>query len=285
MSGILRTTILLAALTGLLVIVGSFWGQGGMMLAFLLAIILNFGSYWFSDKIVLAMYHAREVTAQEAPELHRAVSSLAMKANIPMPKTYIVESGMANAFATGRNPQHAAVAVTTGILRILNSDELDGVLAHELSHVKNRDTLISAIAATIAGVIVMIANWAQFAAFFGGFGGRDDDRGGNLVGLLVMAIIAPLAATIIQLAISRGREYVADDGGARISGKPWALASALAKLETSARRPAGADINPSTVHMLIVNPLRGGFITSLFSTHPSTQSRIDRLNRMMPGVR
>ncbi|HEY9206631.1 MAG TPA: zinc metalloprotease HtpX [Candidatus Methanoperedens sp.] len=286
MKSMLKTTVLLAALTGLLVVIGSFWGPGGMMIAFIFAIIMNFGSYWFSDKIVLAMYHAREVTESEFPNLYRVVRNLTYKASLPMLRVYIVESPMANAFATGRNPEHAAVAVTTGIMQILTPEELEGVLAHELAHVQNRDTLISAVAATIAGVITMIASMAQWAAIFGGLGGRnDDDRSGGIIGFLVLVIIAPIAATLIQLAISRSREYVADESGARMSGKPWALANALGKLHNAADISAAhgrpADINPSTAHMMIVNPLRGSTIASLFSTHPPTEERISRLNRMI----
>lgn len=285
MKSMLKTTLLLGLLTGLLVIIGSFWGPGGMIIALFLAIIMNFGSYWFSDKIVLSMYHAKEVTISQYPNLFRIVSGLASKANLPMPKVYIMESAMANAFATGRDPKHAAVAVTTGIMQILTPEELEGVLAHELAHVSNRDTLISAVAATIAGVITMIASMAQWAAIFGGLGGRDDDNGsGGIVGFLVLVIVAPLAATLIQLAISRSREFVADASGARICGKPYALASALSKLEYSADVSAAhgrpADINPSTAHMMIVNPLRGSSLMSLFSTHPPTQERIARLNKM-----
>jgi heat shock protein HtpX len=285
MKSMLKTTVLLAALTGLLVAIGSFWGPGGMAIALILAIIMNFGSYWFSDKIVLAMYHAREVSESESPNLYKIVRGLAYKANLPMPKVYIVDSHMANAFATGRNPEHAAVAVTTGIMQILTPEEIEGVLAHELAHVSNRDTLISAVAATIAGVITMIASMAQWAAILGGFGGRsNNDRGGGIIGFLALVILAPIAATLIQLAISRSREFVADASGAEISGKPWALANALGKLEhsadISAARGQSADINPSTAHMMIVNPLRGRSLMSLFSTHPSTEERIERLNRM-----
>ena len=231
MKNMFKTTILLAALTGLLVLIGDYFGgRGGMIIAFVFAVILNFGSYWYSDKIVLKMYKAKEVSPAEAPNLHRIVDGLVMKSGLPKPKVYIVESGMPNAFATGRDPKHAAVAATTGILDLLSYEELEGVLAHELAHVKNRDTLISAIAATLAGVVTMMANMAQWAAIFGGFGGRDDDNGG-IVGLIAMAIVAPIAATLIQLAISRSREYAADAEGASICRKPWALADALEKLE------------------------------------------------------
>ncbi|MHB8102530.1 MAG: zinc metalloprotease HtpX [Methanosarcina sp.] len=284
MKNMLKTTVLLAALTGLLILIGDYFGgTGGMIIAFLFAVILNFGSYWYSDKIVLKMYGAREVTPAESPNLHRIVDGLAMKAQLPKPKVYIVESGMPNAFATGRDPKHAAVAVTTGILNLLSHEEIEGVLAHELAHVMNRDTLISAVTATIAGVITMLATWAQWAAIFGGFGSRDDDNGG-IIGLIAMAIVAPLAATLIQLAISRSREYAADEEGAIICRKPWALADALEKLEygNSNFKPSISDVQPkeSSAHMFIVNPLKGGMIQSLFSTHPVTNERVKRLRAM-----
>jgi heat shock protein HtpX len=284
MKNMFKTTVLLAALTGLLVLIGDYFGgTGGMIIAFLFAVILNFGSYWYSDKIVLKMYGAKEVTPAESPNLHRIVDGLAMKAQLPKPKVYIVESGMPNAFATGRDPKHAAVAVTTGILNLLSYEEIEGVLAHELAHVMNRDTLISAIAATIAGVITMLASMAQWAAIFGGLGGRDDDNGG-IIGFIAMIILAPFAATLIQLAISRSREYVADSEGARICKKPWALADALQKLEygNSNYKPNISDVQAkeSSAHMFIVNPLKGGTIQSLFSTHPATEERIRRLRAM-----
>ncbi|HII93073.1 MAG TPA: zinc metalloprotease HtpX [Methanosarcina sp.] len=285
MKNMLKTTILLAFLTGLLVLIGDhFGGTSGMIIAFLFAVIMNFGSYWYSDKIVLKMYRAKEVSPAEAPNLHRIVDGLAMKAGIPKPKVYIVESGMPNAFATGRNPEHAAVAATTGILELLSYEEMEGVLAHELAHVKNRDTLISAIAATLAGVVTMLANMAQWAAIFGGFGGNRDDDNGGIIGLIVMAVVAPIAATLIQLAISRSREYAADAEGASISRKPWALASALEKLEygNSNYSPKVSDVQAkeSSAHMFIVNPLKGGAIQSLFSTHPATDERVKRLRSM-----
>ncbi len=276
MTSIIRTTLLLAVLTGLLLLVGGvLGGRSGMFLALILSVAMNFGSYWYSDKIVLKMYHAREVTSAESPELYSIVQGLADRANLPMPKVYIVNSQMANAFATGRDPKHAAVAVTTGIMRILDKNELEGVIAHELTHVKNRDTLISAMAATLAGVITYMANIAQWGLIFGG---RDDD-GGNILGALAMIILAPIAAMLIQLAISRGREFGADKGGAEICGKPLALASALAKLEGAAGS-VKADVNPSTAHMFIVNPLKGRSLASLFSTHPSTEERIRRLTAL-----
>lgn len=281
----LKTTILLAFLTGLLVLIGDYFGgTSGMIIAFLFAVIMNFGSYWYSDKIVLKVYRAKEVSPAEAPNLHRIVDGLAMKAGIPKPKVYIVESGMPNAFATGRNPEHAAVAATTGILELLSYEEMEGVLAHELAHVKNRDTLISAIAATLAGVVTMLASMAQWAAIFGGFGGNRDDDNGGIIGLIVMAVVAPIAATLIQLAISRSREYAADAEGASISRKPWALASALEKLEygNSNYSPKVSDVQAkeSSAHMFIVNPLKGGAIQSLFSTHPATDERVKRLRSM-----
>lgn len=284
MKNMLKTTILLATLTGLLILIGDYFGgTAGMIIAFLFAVIINFGSYWYSDKIVLKMYRAKEVSPAEAPNLHRIVDGLVMRAGLPKPKVYIVESSMPNAFATGRNPEHAAVAATTGILELLSYEEMEGVLAHELAHVKNRDTLISAIAATLAGVITMIANWAQIAAIFGGFGGRDDDNGG-IIGLIAMAIVAPIAATLIQLAISRSREYAADAEGASICRKPWALADALEKLEygNSHYSPKVSDVQAkeSSAHMFIVNPLKGGAIQSLFSTHPVTGERVKRLRAM-----
>ncbi len=275
MNGI-RTALLLASLTGLMLLIGgALGGRGGMMIALLFSLVMNMGTYWYSDKIVLKMYHAKEVTPAEAPELYGIVRGLVDRANMPMPKVYIVETSMANAFATGRNPSHAAVAVTTGIMRVLDRNELEGVIAHELSHVRNRDTLISSVAATIAGVITFVANMAQWSLIFGG----DDEDGGNIVGVLAMAILAPIAALIIQMAISRSREFGADKGGAELSGHPMALASALSKLEMTAGR-GPADVNPSTAHMFIVNPLKGKRFASLFSTHPSTEERIARLSAM-----
>ncbi|AKB23573.1 Peptidase M48, Ste24p precursor [Methanosarcina sp. MTP4] len=285
MKNMFKTTILLASLTGLLVIVGGeLGGTGGMMIAFMFAVVMNFGSYWYSDKIVLKMYKAKEVSPSEAPNLHKIVDGLVMKGRLPKPKVYIVESGMPNAFATGRDPKHAAVAVTTGILNLLSNEEIEGVLSHELAHVKNRDTLISAVAATLAGVITMLATWARWAAIFGGFGGRDDDGGGNIVGFIVMAVLAPLAATLIQLAISRSREFAADYEGARMCKKPWALADALEKLEygNTHYKPSIRDIpaKENTAHMFIVNPLKGGALQSLFRTHPVTEERVKRLRAM-----
>ena len=279
----IKTALLLGALTGLLMLIGGlFGGQNGVVIAFLFAMVMNFGSYWFSDKIVLSMYHAQPVTESEAPELYGMVKNLALRAQMPMPRVYIIPEDTPNAFATGRNEQHAVVAVTEGILRILGRDELEGVLAHELTHIRNRDILVGSIAATLAGAIVMLANMAQWAAMFGG-GRSDDEEGGgsNIVSLILMAILAPLAATLIQMAISRSREYLADEGGARISGKPYGLAGALEKLGR-ASQAIPMDANPSTAHMFIVNPLTGRSLMNLFSTHPPIEERIARLRSMRP---
>ena len=281
----LRTTLLLGALTGLIMAIGHLLGgPQGLTIAFVFAIITNFVSYWFSDKIVLAAYGARQVSEAEAPMLYRIVHNLALQAGMPMPRLYIIPSDAANAFATGRNPQHAAVAVTEGILRLMNERELTGVLSHELSHVTNRDILISSIAATLAGVIMMIANMARWAAIFGGYS-RSDERegGGGVIGLIVMSILAPIAAMIIQMAISRTREYAADASGARMSGDPLALASALGKLGAAAER-IPLDASPQTSHLFIVNPLSGRSLMQLFSTHPPLEDRIERL-RAMAGQR
>lgn len=275
----IRTTLLLAGLTGILLLIGGFFGgRSGMLIALIFSILMNFGSYWYSDKLVLKMYKARELSGAEAPELFRMVENLAGNAGLPMPRLYVVENPMPNAFATGRDPKHAAVAVTTGITRILNKEELEGVISHELAHVKNRDTLISTVAATIAGVITFMASMAQWSLIFGG----GDDDGANPLGILAMAILAPIAAMVIQLAISRGREFEADARGAKISGNPLSLASALAKLE-SGNNAVRSDVNPSTAHMFIVNPLKGKKMSSLFSTHPSTEERISRLRSMQIG--
>ncbi|MGH7425543.1 MAG: zinc metalloprotease HtpX [Candidatus Methylomirabilales bacterium] len=276
MTNTFKTIFLLGTLTGLLVVFGNYFGgTQGMMIAFLFALLMNFGAYWFSDKIVQRMYRARQVTEAEAPELVGLVRSLSQRARLPMPKVWIVPSQAPNAFATGRNPAHAAVAVTEGLLQIMNRDQLEGVLAHELGHVTNRDTLISAVAATLAGVIMMLANIARWATFFGG--GRDDeDRGGGVVGLLVMAMLAPIAALLIQMAISRTREFVADATAAHLTKKPLALASALERLQMAAER-IPLDANPATSHLFIVNPLSGRSLLRLFSTHPSVEERVKRL--------
>ena len=284
MHNALKTTVLLAALTALLVVIGAaLGGQSGMLLFFGFAVILNLSAYWFSGDIALKMAGAREVTPEQAPELHQLVDELATYARLPKPRVAIIDTPAPNAFATGRDANHAVVAVTTGILGILSRDELAGVLAHELGHVRNHDILISSIAATIAGAITMLAHAAQWAMIFGGFGGRsDDDEGTNPFVALLMIIVAPIAATIIQLAISRSREYAADETGARIHGNPESLAHALEKLElASSVRPL--PVNPAVAHMFIVNPLKGMNFAGLFSTHPPLEERIRRLRRMQPA--
>src|SRR5262245_28519825 len=278
-----KTIVLMVGLTVLLVFIGgAFGGRQGMVIAFIFALAMNMFSYWFSDKIVLRMYGAQEVSEADAPILYGVTRDLAMKMNMPMPKVYIIPSDAPNAFATGRNPNHAAVAATQGILRLLTKEELSGVMAHEMGHVRNRDILIGTIAATIAGAISMLAHMAQWAMIFGG-GRRDDREGaGGLVGGILMIILAPIAAALIQMAISRSREYEADATGARISGNPLALASALKKLHMGTQR-IPMDANPATAHMFIVNPLRGGGFASLFSTHPPMEERIARLEAMVYG--
>jgi len=281
-SNTLKTTFLLALMTVLIILIGrAIGGQQGMVLAFVLAGVMNLGSYWFSDKIVLAMYRAQEVSPQENPGIHQIVAELAQTAGIPKPRVYIIEDDSPNAFATGRNPQHAVVAVTTGITRILSREELRGVLAHELGHVKNRDILIGSIAATMAGAIMMIANMARFAAIFGGgrSSGEEGGRGG-IVGMLVLTIVAPIAAMLIQMAISRSREYLADASGAQFSHNPLSLASALEKLQRASQQIPMADAKPATAHMFIVNPLSGRSLMNLFSTHPPIEERIARLRDM-----
>ncbi len=289
----IKTLILLTVLTLLFVWFGRLvGGQIGMVYALLFAGLMNFLAYFFSDKIVLAMYRAREVSEHEAPELHEIVERLALKAGIPKPRVYIIPTQTPNAFATGRNPNHAAVAVTEGILRILNSEELEGVLAHEIAHIKHRDTLIMTVAATIAGAIAVLADFARWFLWFGAY---DRDREGNanplaLVALVVMIIVLPVAALLIQLAISRAREFLADEGGAYISGKPLALASALAKLEQAVAYVPMAEANPATAHLFIVNPFGGGgglgsWFVNLFRTHPPTEERIARLQALAFRVR
>lgn len=281
MGNLVKTGVLLAALTVLLVLIGgALGGQQGMVVAFALATVMNFGSYWFSDRIVLAMYRAQPVDEAQAPGLYRIVRTLATRAGIPMPRVYLLPTDAPNAFATGRNPQHAAVAVTEGILRVMSEEELEGVLAHELSHVQNRDTLTMAIAATLAGAITYMAQMAQWAMIFGG-GRRDSDEegGGGVLGGLLMIVLAPLAATLIQLAVSRSREFQADASGAKMAGQPWGLAKALEKLET-ASKVAPMAATPATAHLFIVNPLTGGGFTTLFSTHPPIAERVARLRAM-----
>jgi heat shock protein HtpX len=274
-----KTFILMALLTVLLVWIGSLvGGRNGAIYALVFAGAMNFGVYWFSDRIVLRMYRAQEVTEAEEPMLHRIVRELALRGGIPMPRVYIIPNDAPNAFATGRNPQHAAVAVTTGIKGLLNEEELKGVLAHELSHVRHRDILIGTIAATIAGAISWIATMARWGAMFGG----NDREGGGMAqfaAIFVLTTLASLAALLIQLAISRSREYHADEGGAQLAGNPLYLARALAKLDAGAKR-IPMQVNPSTAHMFIVNPLRGRGLMSLFSTHPPIEERIRRLEAM-----
>ena len=281
MGNLIKTGFLLVVLTCLLILIGgAVGGRQGMAIAFVLALVLNAGSYWFSDKIVLGMYGAQPVTEAEAPQLYRIVRQLAAEAHIPVPPIYIIQNDSPNAFATGRNPQHAAVAVTEGILRIMNEEELRGVLAHELSHVRNRDTLIMTIAATIAGAITYLAQMAQWAAIFGG-GRRSDENGGggSAIGALLMAILAPFAAMLIQMAISRSREYQADASGAQLCHRASGLAEALQKLDI-AKRQVPMDAAPATAHLFIVNPLTSGGLASLFSTHPPIEERIARLRAM-----
>jgi heat shock protein HtpX len=269
----LKTVLLMTVLTAALVLVGG-WvgGEGGALVALVVAGAMNFGSYFFSDKIVLRMYRAREVTRAEAPVLYEVVESLSRRAGLPVPRVAIIPGQQPNAFATGRNPEHAVVAATEGILQILDREELEGVMAHELAHVRNRDMLISSVAATLAGAIMVLSRFGLF------FGGGDRDRGGGALALLVV-ILAPIAAMIVQAAISRSREFAADAGGAEISGKPRALASALQKLEATAKR-VPLQGNPATAHMFIVHPFRGGGIGKLFSTHPPTEERVERLLQM-----
>ena len=273
----IRTTILLAVMTALIIWIGQiFGGQQGMIIALVFAAGMNFFSYWFSDKIVLKMYRAKEVSPQQAPQVYEMVQTLSSRAGLPMPKLFVIPKEAPNAFATGRNPEHAVVAVTQGLLNIMDRDEVMGVLAHELAHVKNRDILIGSIAATMAGAIIILANIARFSAIFGGRGLGDSREGGGAIGLIAMSILAPVAAMIIQMAISRSREYLADATGAGFAGNPQGLARALEKLGRYSKR-IPMDANPSTAHMFIVNPLSGKSLMSLFSTHPPLEERIARL--------
>jgi heat shock protein HtpX len=274
MANTVKTTLLLGLLSALLLVIGELLGgQSGLVLAFGLAVVMNFGSYWFSDKVVLAMYRARPV-GPEHP-LHQLTERLARQASLPTPRVYVIPDDSPNAFATGRNPRHAAVAATEGLLRMLAPHELEGVIAHELAHVKHRDILISSVAATVAATIMMVSRMAQFAAIFGGFG-RDDEEGSNPLALLATIIVAPLAAMLIQAAISRSREFAADRGAVAIAGNPYGLAGALKKIDAAQQR-IPLDANPATAHMFIMMPLSGRGIMSLFSTHPPTEQRIRAL--------
>lgn len=278
----MKTALLLGSLAGLMVFLGNLiGGRSGAMFGLILAAGMNLGSYWFSDRIALKMSRARPVGRAEAPELYASVARLTERAGLPMPSLHLIPSKQPNAFATGRNPSHAAVAVTEGILEILSPDELEGVLAHELAHVRNRDILIASVAATIAGAISFVATMARWGAMFGG-GGDDDESPGGIIGLLAASIVAPIAAIIMQMAVSRSREFAADALGAEIAGKPQGLASALRKLEVMSQRVPMA-VNPSAAPMFIVNPLRGAWAqgaSRMFSTHPPTEERIQRLNQM-----
>ena len=279
MGSFFKTTFLLGVMTGLLMVIGGLLGgRNGIAIAFVFAAIFNFGSYWFSDKIILAAYGAKPLDATNAPELYSIVNELAHSAGIPMPRLYLIDSDTPNAFATGRNPKHAAVAVTRGIMRICDREELKGVLGHELSHVINRDILTSSIAATLAGAIMMLASWVRWGAIFG-LGRSDEDKGGGIVGLIVIGVLAPIAASLIQLAISRTREFQADASGARLTHNPLNLANALRKLEASNERMP-LDASPATAHLFIVNPLNAQGIARLFSTHPPIEERIRRLEQM-----
>ena len=271
-----KTALLLGLLSGLLLLIGEVLGGAqGLVFMFGLAAVMNFVSYWFSDKIVLRMYNAQEVGAGHP--LYETVARLARQGNLPMPRVYVIPNNSPNAFATGRNPSHAAVAATEGILRMLDQRELDGVLAHELAHVRHRDTLTSSVAATIAAAIMMMARMAGYAAMFGGIGGRNDDReGSNPLAMLLMVVLAPIASLLIQAAISRSREFSADEGGAAIAGTPYGLADALRKIDRAAKQ-VPLDANPATAHLFIVNPFSAGGLMSLFSTHPPTEQRIERL--------
>jgi len=280
MGNTLKTAFLLTALTLLLMAIGrAFGGQNGMFIALAFAVVMNFVSYFYSDKIALAMYRAQLASREELPRVYAVVERLTQKMGIPMPKIYVIPTDSPNAFATGRNPQHASVAATRGILQLLNDEELEGVLAHELGHVSNRDILISSVAATIAGAITMLASMGRWAMIFGGYGGDRDRRGGGGLSALFMLIVAPIAATLIQLAVSRSREYQADATGAHLTGNPYALASALRKIDAYARR-VPLQANPSTAHLFIIQPFLGvnaGMFASLFSTHPPIEKRIERL--------
>ncbi|MDL2268448.1 zinc metalloprotease HtpX [Desulfosarcina sp. OttesenSCG-928-A07] len=273
----LKTTLLLATMTILVMVVGNLiGGRQGMFLALIMAAAMNFVSYWYSDKLVLKMYNAHEVTPVQAPDLYDMVKTLTLQANLPMPKVYVIPTDTPNAFATGRNPKHAAVAVTQGLLNLMDRQEIMGVLAHELAHVKNRDILISTLAATMAGAIMMLASMARWTAFLGGSRNSNNNGGLGAVGMILMSVLAPFAAMIVQMAVSRSREYLADATGARIAGSPEGLAQALEKLDAYSRR-IPMQASPATAHMFIVNPLSGGGLQNLFSTHPPMDQRIRRL--------
>lgn len=278
-----RTTLLLVLLTVLILWIGRMLGgQNGMIIALILAAVMNIGSYWFSDKIVLGMYRAQPIDEHQAPEIYRIVRDLAMEADMPMPRVYLIPEETPNAFATGRNPQNAVVAVTEGLVHILTKQEIRGVIAHEMGHIKNRDILVSSIAATLAGAIMVLADMARWGAIFGGFRGDDDEGGGGILGMIVLSILAPIAAMLIQMAISRSREYLADETGARLAHNPESLARALEKLAVASERIPMQDAKPSTAHLFIVNPLTGSSIMNLFSTHPPIHERIRRLRSMGP---
>jgi heat shock protein HtpX len=282
MSNSFKTVVLMASMMGLFLFLGqAFGGENGLITAFMFSLFINFGAYWFSGKIVLMSYRAREVTEAESPRLYGIVQRLSTQAQLPMPKVYILPGETPNAFATGRNPEHAAVAATEGILEMLNDEELEGVIGHELAHVKHRDILISTIVATLAGTITFAARMAMYATIF--TGGSRDRENSNPLGGIVMIILAPIAAMLIQLAVSRSREFAADEGGARISGHPLGLANALRKLEAGAAQIPMENAGTATAHMFIVNPLSGGGIAKLFSTHPPTEERIERLEQIAMG--
>ena len=281
MSNIFKTGLLLAVLTVMLVLLGgAVGGRQGMLIAFFVAVAMNFVSYWFSDKMVLAAYGAQPIEEASAPRLYAIVHRLTTRAGIPMPRIYLIPSETPNAFATGRNPEHAVVAVTEGIMRILDEEELEGVLAHELSHVKNRDVLISTIAATLAGAITYLAHMAQWAAMFGGRSRDDEEGGSNPLAMILLAILAPIAALLVQMAVSRSREFQADATGAKVAGKSWGLMKALEKLQMANQQMPMADATPATAHLFIVNPLSGETLMRLFSTHPPLEERIARLRAM-----
>ena len=280
MTSQIKTMLLLALLSGLILFLGKFLGGStGLVIALVIALVMNLGSYWFSDKIVLRMYKARELSPSEAPMLHRMVEELARNAGIPKPRVCIIPDPSPNAFATGRNPQHAVVAVTEGIVKLLSPDELRGVVAHEIGHIANRDILVQSIAGVLATVIIYVANMMQWAAIFG-VGRSDEEGGGNIFTTLLLAILAPIAASLIQFAISRSREYLADDTGAKLCGNPLALASALGKLTNYSKQIPMHEGTPATAHMFIVNPFSGGAVTKFFSTHPPVEDRIRRLREM-----